>query len=73
VVRRISLNREAEQLTGDFGSANVKKVYYGGKLLRQKIEYEDRAALARKRNISLTEAERLIVSEGKKEQELKDQ
>jgi uncharacterized protein (TIGR00299 family) protein len=59
-VNRISLKRETGKLTGDFGNAKVKKVYYGGKLLRSKIEYEDRAVLARERNISLTEAERLI-------------
>jgi uncharacterized protein (TIGR00299 family) protein len=59
-VNRISLRRETGKLTGDFGNAEVKKVYYEGKLLRSKIEYEDRAGLARERNISLTEAERLI-------------
>jgi uncharacterized protein (DUF111 family) len=62
--RRISLRRETGELSGGFGSAKTKEVYYGGKLLRSKIEYEDRAALARTRGISLTEAERLIKIEG---------
>jgi uncharacterized protein (TIGR00299 family) protein len=55
---RISLKRETEEPDGS--GARTKKVYYGGKLLRSKVEYEDRAALARDRNISLSEAERLI-------------
>jgi uncharacterized protein (DUF111 family) len=58
--RRISLRRETGELSGDFGSAKTKEVYYNGKLLRSKIEYEDRAALARTLGISLPEAEHLI-------------
>ncbi|MDR3337134.1 MAG: nickel pincer cofactor biosynthesis protein LarC [Treponema sp.] len=60
VVRRIALKREEGKFSGDFGEAKTKKVYYGEQLLRHKIEYEDRAALARKRNISLEEAEQCI-------------
>jgi uncharacterized protein (TIGR00299 family) protein len=67
-VRRISLKREAGETGGEFGGARTKKVYYGGKLLRSKIEYEDRAALARARGIGLTEAERLIEGTGEKEE-----
>jgi uncharacterized protein (TIGR00299 family) protein len=59
-VRRISLKRETGETGGEFGGARTKNVYYGGKLLRSKIEYEDRAALARARGIGLAEAERLI-------------
>jgi uncharacterized protein (TIGR00299 family) protein len=58
--RRISLARATGKLSGGFGSAGTKEVYYNGKLLRSKIEYEDRAAIARARGISLPEAERLI-------------
>jgi uncharacterized protein (TIGR00299 family) protein len=60
--RRLSLARKAGKLSGDFGSARTKEVYYGGELLRSKTEYEDRAAVARTRGISLPEAERLIES-----------
>jgi uncharacterized protein (TIGR00299 family) protein len=67
-VRRISLKRETGKTGGEFGGARTKKVYYGGKLLRSKIEYEDRAALARTRGIGLTEAERLIEGTGEKEE-----
>ncbi|MDR2052547.1 MAG: nickel pincer cofactor biosynthesis protein LarC [Treponema sp.] len=73
-VRRISLRRETEEAGGEFGGAKTKKVYYGGKLLRSKIEYEDRAALARARGTGLAEAERLIeggekAEKGKEEKE----
>jgi uncharacterized protein (TIGR00299 family) protein len=70
-VRRISLKRDAGTAGGGFGGAKTKNVYYGGKLLRSKIEYEDRAALARERGIGLADAERLIGG-GEKRAERKD-
>jgi uncharacterized protein (TIGR00299 family) protein len=63
-VRRLSLRREENRITGDFGEARVKRVFFGDRELRSKIEYEDRARLAREREISLEEAERLIMEEG---------
>jgi uncharacterized protein (TIGR00299 family) protein len=62
VVRRLSLKRETQTLKGPFGEARRKMVYLGDKALRGKIEYEDRAALARERSISLDEAERIIAA-----------
>ncbi|GHV61969.1 UPF0272 protein [Spirochaetia bacterium] len=62
-VNRVSLNREEGSLSGSFGSAREKTVFYGDKKLRSKIEFEDRAKLARERGISLDEAERIIVQE----------
>jgi uncharacterized protein (DUF111 family) len=56
-VRRLSLKREEER--PDTG-ARRKTVYYGAEKLRSKIEFEDRASLARERGISLEEAERII-------------
>jgi uncharacterized protein (TIGR00299 family) protein len=59
-VRRLSLRREESRVSGDFGQARTKTVFYGDKPLRSKIEFEDRAALARERDISLDEAGRII-------------
>jgi uncharacterized protein (TIGR00299 family) protein len=59
-VRRLSLKREEHGLSGDFGKAREKLVFYGGESLRSKIEFADRARLARDRDISLEEAERII-------------
>jgi uncharacterized protein (TIGR00299 family) protein len=65
-VRRLSLKREEERLgTESGGSASLsgasqKTVYYGAEKLRSKIEFEDRARLAREEGISLEEAERII-------------
>ncbi|GHT68244.1 UPF0272 protein [Spirochaetia bacterium] len=59
-VNRVSLKREEGSLTGSFGSAREKTVFYGDKKLRSKIEFEDRAKLARERGISLDEAEGII-------------
>jgi uncharacterized protein (DUF111 family) len=61
-VRRLSLKREEHHHTGDFGEARTKAVFYDGQPLRYKIEYEDRARLARERGISLAEAERIIAA-----------
>jgi uncharacterized protein (TIGR00299 family) protein len=59
-VNRLSLERREEELSGGFGRARRKTVYLGGKELRSKIEFEDRARLARDRGISLEESEALI-------------
>jgi uncharacterized protein (DUF111 family) len=59
-VRRLSLRREESLLSGPFGEAREKRVFYGDKPLRSKIEFEDRARVARERGLSLDEAERLI-------------
>ncbi|GHV40123.1 UPF0272 protein [Spirochaetia bacterium] len=59
-VNRVSLKREEGSLSGSFGSAREKTVFYGDKKLRSKIEFEDRAKLAREKGISLDEAERII-------------
>jgi uncharacterized protein (TIGR00299 family) protein len=56
-VRCISLKREERNLPG---MAREKILYLKGDILRSKIEYEDRAALAREQNISLKEAENKI-------------
>jgi uncharacterized protein (TIGR00299 family) protein len=60
-VNRVSLKRQEGKLTGDFGSADIKTVFLGDKKLRAKIEFEDRARLAREQGIPLDEAERRIL------------
>jgi uncharacterized protein (DUF111 family) len=62
-VRRLSLKREENRLKGDFGEARQKTVFFEEKPLRSKIEYEDRARIARERTISLSAAEQLIISQ----------
>jgi uncharacterized protein (TIGR00299 family) protein len=59
-VNRLSLKRELRTLQGEFGAAREKIVYPGGGKTRSKIEYEDRARLAREQGVSLDEAEALI-------------
>jgi uncharacterized protein (DUF111 family) len=62
-VRRLSLRREEKRLdekTPGLGGAAVKTVFYGDKVLRSKIEFEDRARLARDKGISLDEADKLL-------------
>jgi uncharacterized protein (TIGR00299 family) protein len=59
-VNRVSLERREGELSGSFGKARSKTVYLGGKELRSKIEFDDRAQIARERGISLEEAEHLI-------------
>jgi uncharacterized protein (TIGR00299 family) protein len=63
-VRRLSLKREESRITGNFGEARSKKVFFGDRELRSKIEYEDRARIAGERGVSLEEAERIITEEG---------
>jgi uncharacterized protein (TIGR00299 family) protein len=60
-VNRVSLRRQEGTLSGDFGSAGLKTVFLGKEKLRAKVEFEDRARLARERGISLDEAERTIL------------
>jgi uncharacterized protein (TIGR00299 family) protein len=59
-VTRLCLERDMETLSGSFGEARRKTAYLGGKALRSKIEYEDRARIAREKGISLAEAESLV-------------
>ncbi|MFP3041095.1 nickel pincer cofactor biosynthesis protein LarC [Treponema primitia] len=59
-VRRLSLRREVEKLGAEYGEARRKTVYFGAEKLRSKVEFEDRARLARERGITLEEAERII-------------
>jgi uncharacterized protein (DUF111 family) len=59
-VSRLCLPREEQTITGDFGQARRKTVFFEGKPLRSKIEYGDRARVAREKDVSLEEAERLI-------------
>jgi uncharacterized protein (DUF111 family) len=62
-VLRHSLRREEAELRGGFGTARIKRSFLDGKILREKIEAADRAALARAENISLAEADALIRGE----------
>jgi len=55
LVRRLSLRREETP-----GAFRRKTVFYADEPLRSKIEYEDRARLAREKDISLEEAGRII-------------
>jgi uncharacterized protein (TIGR00299 family) protein len=60
VVRRLSLRREEDTLEGPWGEARRKTVFYGEQPLRSKIEYDDRARIAREQGLSLEEAENRI-------------
>jgi uncharacterized protein (TIGR00299 family) protein len=59
-VNRLSLRREEKTIPGPSGEAREKTVFLGGERLGSKIEFEDRARLARERGVSLKEAGRLI-------------
>ncbi|AEF83259.1 nickel pincer cofactor biosynthesis protein LarC [Leadbettera azotonutricia] len=61
-INRLSLGREEKILEGEFGKAREKIVYLGEEKRSSKIEFEDRARIAREKNISLDNAERLIRS-----------
>jgi uncharacterized protein (TIGR00299 family) protein len=61
-VNRLSLARREDRIAGDFGGAGRKTVFYGDTPLRSKIEFEDRARLARERGISLDDAEQILNS-----------
>jgi uncharacterized protein (TIGR00299 family) protein len=60
LVRRLSLNREESRVIGGFGEARLKTVFWEDRPLRSKIEYEDRAGLAREKGVSLADAEQII-------------
>ncbi|MDR1956398.1 MAG: nickel pincer cofactor biosynthesis protein LarC [Treponema sp.] len=62
-VRRLSLEREESLVAGAYGEIRRKTVFFEGKALRSKIEYEDRARIARARGIALEATERLIAGE----------
>ncbi|GHU21080.1 UPF0272 protein [Spirochaetia bacterium] len=57
--RCFALRRESESLAGAYGGTK-KTVYYAGEKLRDKVEFEDKADLARQKNISLWDAEKLL-------------
>jgi uncharacterized protein (TIGR00299 family) protein len=59
-VRRLFLRREEDRVSGVWGEAGRKTVFYARQALRSKIEYEDRARLAREKGISLEEAARVF-------------
>jgi uncharacterized protein (DUF111 family) len=59
-VNRLSLKREESIIQSPSGEAREKTVFFGGEKLGSKIEFEDRARLAREKNISLDEAGRLL-------------
>jgi uncharacterized protein (TIGR00299 family) protein len=62
-VRRLSLKREECTRSGALGEVREKRVFYGEKPLRSKVEFEDRARIARERGVSLAEADRLIAEQ----------
>lgn len=64
LVHRLSLERTERLVQGPFGEAREKTVFFEGKPLRSKIEYADRAHVAREQGISLEAAERLIRGAG---------
>jgi uncharacterized protein (DUF111 family) len=64
LVSRLSLKREEGPVKGAFGWGRTKTVFWEDTPLRSKIEYEDRAKIAREQGISLAKAER-ILREGK--------
>jgi uncharacterized protein (DUF111 family) len=63
-VNRLFLARKEDRIASGFGEAGRKTVFYGDTPLRSKIEFEDRARLARERGISLEEAEKIMDSRG---------
>jgi uncharacterized protein (DUF111 family) len=62
-VNRVFLGREEKVLKGAFGEAAEKTVFTGKEPLRSKIEFEDRARVARERHVTLGEADRIIREE----------
>jgi uncharacterized protein (DUF111 family) len=60
MVSRLSLRREEHIITESFGEVREKTVFFGEKTLRSKIEFEDRAQIARERGISLEEVGAII-------------
>jgi uncharacterized protein (TIGR00299 family) protein len=64
-VNRLSLPRTESTVSGPFGKVTKKTARIGEGLLRSKIDYDDRANIARERGVSLDEAENIIRREGK--------
>jgi uncharacterized protein (TIGR00299 family) protein len=65
-VNRLSLKREEKIFQSPLGEVREKTIFLGGERLGSKIEFEDRARLAREKDVSLDKAERLILGgEGK--------
>ncbi|MDR2210922.1 MAG: nickel pincer cofactor biosynthesis protein LarC [Spirochaetaceae bacterium] len=62
-VDRFFLERKIETLRGSFGAVRQKTVSCPGAAPRSKIEFEDRARIARQRGLSLREAEKMIEAE----------
>jgi uncharacterized protein (DUF111 family) len=60
VVRRLSLKREEGPVVDVSGEGRTKTVFWEDKPLRSKIEYEDRARVAREQGVSLADAERIM-------------
>ncbi|MDR2193058.1 MAG: nickel pincer cofactor biosynthesis protein LarC [Treponema sp.] len=52
-VRRLYLERREETVQGGFGAARIKTAFWDGKPLRTKVEADDRACIAREKNINL--------------------
>jgi uncharacterized protein (DUF111 family) len=59
-VNRLSLKREEKIIQSPLGEVREKTVFFGGETLGSKIEFEDRARLAREKGVSLEEAGRLL-------------
>jgi uncharacterized protein (TIGR00299 family) protein len=56
-VDRFFLERSVETIGGPFGDLRRKTLFYNNEPLRSKIEFEDRARIAREQGLSLREAE----------------
>jgi uncharacterized protein (TIGR00299 family) protein len=61
---RLSLRREETDRTGPGGSFREKSLFLGEERLRSKVEFEDRARVARERGLSLEAAEALLRGQG---------
>jgi uncharacterized protein (DUF111 family) len=66
-VNRLFLPRTQAVITGAFGEAAEKTAWRGSEPLRTKIEFDDRARVARERGLSLQEAEKSIRGEAERE------
>lgn len=64
VVRRLSLPRRAETRNTDFGPVRTKTVFWDDQPLRDKIEFDDRARVARDQGEGLEAADRRLRQEG---------
>ncbi len=63
-VRRLYLRREEATLPSPFGPVRAKTAFFDGQVLRTKVEYDDRARIARERSLSLTAVEEAIRNPG---------